>query len=726
MKYLLRLRYVPEHYHHDLQKRFRKLTLGTRSVEEYFEEFEKLMNSLELEETEEALMAQFLDGLQERIARKVERVKYSGLHKLLHLSVQVEQQIKRKASMTRASSWTLIHVSSQSSPRCQNPIDRNQGRGHYARDCPNQRVMIITPSGGYESQDEPEEEPENPEEDVEYPDTGEYLLVTRRVLSVQVQPEDRIQRENLFHTRCTINNKLCNLVIDGGSCTNVASKFMVDILGLEKIKHPRPYKLQWLDDATELKVTEQVTVPFSMGKYKDEVLCDVVPMQAGHLLLGRPWQFDKATMHNGRTNFYSFTHLGRKYNLAPLSPTEVHELQSRMQQEAKSSKSALHLSTGELNRICSANRTMLLMLFKECLSAGLKELELPPEVKILLKRFEDVFPEEIPPGLPPLRGIEHQIDLVPGFVVSEQGLQVDEEKIKAIQEWPTPTTIGHKNVPFKWGIAQDEAFRALKERLPQAPVLALPNFDEMFEVKCDASGLGIGAVLHQKKRPVAYFSEKLHGATLNYPTYDKELYALVRALETWQHYLLSKEFLIHTDHETLKHLRGQTSLKRRHAKWLEFIETFPYVIKYKKGKDNVGSMRELVLSEAHSGGLMGHFGVDKILAVMMDHFYWPHMKRDVERFCSRCIQCHKAKSRSHPHGLYMPLPIPNAPWVDISMDFVLGLPKIRHKDSIFVVVDRFSKMAHFIPCEKTNDATQIANLFFKEVVRLHGVPRTII
>jgi hypothetical protein len=103
------------------------------------------------------------------------------------------------------------------------------------------------------------------------------------------------------------------------------------------------------------------------------------------------------------------------------------------------------------------------------------------------------------------------------------------------------------------------------------------------------------------------------------------------------------------------------------------------------------------------------------------------MRRDVERYMSRCTTCNKAKSRLNPIVLYMPLPVPSVPWKDISMDFVLGLPRTkRGRDNIFVVVNCFSKMAHFLPCHKSDNASHVADLFFTEIVHLHGVPNTIV
>ena len=149
-----------------------------------------------------------------------------------------------------------------------------------------------------------------------------------------------------------------------------------------------------------------------------------------------------------------------------------------------------------------------------------------------------------------------------GFVVSNKGVHVDQSKVIAIQNWPTPTNVNDgrsfhglasfyrrfvpnfgsiaaplndivkKDVVFKWGEAQQHAFDVLKEKLTKAPILALPNFAKTFEIECDSSSIGIGAVLLQEGHPIAYFSEKLKGSHLNYSTYDKELYALVRALFT--------------------------------------------------------------------------------------------------------------------------------------------------------------------------------------------------
>jgi hypothetical protein len=139
------------------------------------------------------------------------------------------------------------------------------------------------------------------------------------------------------------------------------------------------------------------------------------------------------------------------------------------------------------------------------------------------------------------------------------------------------------------------------------------------------------------------------------------------------------------------------------------------------------SLRELLVRETYVGGLMGHFEITKTLEILHEHFYWPNMKRDVQRICDKCITCRQAKSRVIPHGLYTHLLIPKEPWVDIYMDFILGLPRYRKgRDSILVVVDRFSKITHFIVCHKTDDATNIADLFVREVIWLHGLPRSIV
>jgi hypothetical protein len=139
------------------------------------------------------------------------------------------------------------------------------------------------------------------------------------------------------------------------------------------------------------------------------------------------------------------------------------------------------------------------------------------------------------------------------------------------------------------------------------------------------------------------------------------------------------------------------------------------------------SVRLLFLQEAHGGGLMRHFGVKKTEDVLSAHFFWPKMRRDVERYVSRCMTCNKAKSRLNPHGLYMHLSVPSAFLEDISMEFVLGLPRTkRRRDSIFVVVDHFSKMAHFIPYHKSDNASHVAELFFTKIVRLQGVPNSIV
>jgi hypothetical protein len=160
--------------------------------------------------------------------------------------------------------------------------------------------MLLNEKGEWESESEQEdkgpkfdEEPEGEESEIQ-PDEGDHnCFISLRVLSVTAEKEENGQRHNLFHTRGMIKDKLCRIIVDNGSCNNIASQELVNRLGLKSRRHPNPYKMQWLNDCGALRVNHIVTIPFSVGKYHDQVECDVVPMQACQLLLGRPWLYDR-------------------------------------------------------------------------------------------------------------------------------------------------------------------------------------------------------------------------------------------------------------------------------------------------------------------------------------------------------------------------------------------------------------------------------------------------
>ena len=133
-------------------------------------------------------------------------------------------------------------------------------------------------------------------------------------------------------------------------------------------------------------------------------------------------------------------------------------------------------------------------------------------------------------------------------------------------------------------------FSTIKDKLCSAPILALPDFTLVFDLHCDASKTGIGAVLSQKGRPIAFFSEKLAGARARYSTYDVEFYAIIQAVKHWRHYLFHKDFVLYTDHDALKHLSTQGKVSSCHASWISYLQQFTFVIKHTSVSSTVSPM----------------------------------------------------------------------------------------------------------------------------------------
>eukprot|EP00257_Ricinus_communis_P025963 XP_025013377.1 uncharacterized protein LOC107261381 [Ricinus communis] len=417
-----------------------------------------------IEEDREATMARFLYSLNKDITNLVELQHYVEMEDMLHMAIKIERQLKQKSknSSSTNSNWKSnwkgtnstqnkgeemskdnkaeIKGDQSNKSRTQESKPKNiqcfkcLGYGYISSQCPNKCTLAL--KGGelvYASEEESGAESDEDSmlelEDCYSDDgakqeghSGELYGVTIRSLNMQQEADDESQRENIFHTRCL--------------------------------------------------VTKQVRVAFGVQKFQDEVLCDVIPMQACHLLLGRPWLFDRDVIYKGRSNCYYLTLHNKLYTLTPLM----------------------------------SQKQILVLVYKESLlTTNDLNVSLPSSFKSLLREFEDVFPDKIPSGLPPIRGIEHQIDFVLCSTIPNRlAYRANPEETKELQRQVEELLNKGRLVVVYFddiliysrsydehGEAQQSAFDLLKQKLTSSPILSLSNFDKTFEIDCDASGIGI-------------------------------------------------------------------------------------------------------------------------------------------------------------------------------------------------------------------------------------------
>nr|GEU96942.1 putative reverse transcriptase domain-containing protein [Tanacetum cinerariifolium] len=420
----------------------------------------------------------------------------------------------------------------------------------------------------------------------------------------------------------------------------------------------------------------------------------------------------------------------------------------------------------------------------------------------VVREFPDVFPEDLP-GLPPIRQVEFQIDLIPGtspvahapyriapsemkeklyakfskcelwihimqflrHLIDSQGLHVDPAKIKAVKNWETPTT----PTEYIWEEDQESTFQLLKQKLYEALILALPEGNDDFIVYCDASLQGLGAVLMQKEKVIAYASRQLKPNEENYTSHDLELGTFVFALKIRRHYLyeydceiryhprkanvivdalsqkkqikpLLVRSLIMTIHpklpsqilkaqnEALKEENIKAKNLRGMDKSFEIRPDGTCYIKNRSWGPLFGNLRDLIMHESHKSNYSIHPGSDKMYQDLKKLYWWPNMKEIIAEYVGKCLTCSRVKEECQkPSGLLVQPEIPMWKWERITIDFVTKLPKTsKGHDTILVIVGRLTKSAHFIPTRETDSMETLTRLYIKEIVTRHGVPISII
>jgi hypothetical protein len=296
------------------------------------------------------------------------------------------------------------------------------------RDCPSKRTIIATADGGYVSASDSEDEniiaanisgsDDGDEEVLGTSATNNYrTLIVHRALSATVGEDDKWQCHNLFNMFLVVKDCRVHIIINEGSWNNLVNVEVVKKLGLTTREHPHPYHIQWFNNNGKVKVTKTARIHFAIGSYHDFADFDVVLMDACSLLLGRPWEFDTDAIHYGGSNKYTLMHKGKKIVFLPMTPTEIVQFEnekknnakqkgvfnSKNQQPIKLNNPVLFATKSDLDELSAFTGPCYALVCKHALySIEVTSIALPPAVANLLQEYMDVFPSELPPGLPPV------------------------------------------------------------------------------------------------------------------------------------------------------------------------------------------------------------------------------------------------------------------------------------------------------------------------------------
>ncbi|PKI48211.1 hypothetical protein CRG98_031398 [Punica granatum] len=275
MKKKMKATFLPYNFQRIMYQRLQNLRQGSRSVDNYTNELYQLVARNELQETEDQLVARYIGGLRVQLQDMVNLFDPINVSFAHQKALIIERQQKRAGSGVFDGGVAVAGTGGAV----------RAGGSSAAPGRPMRPANIGPSSSGAKC----------------FKATDEDWL-----------------RNNIFQSTCTIGNKVCRFMIDSGSCENIVSTEAVQKLSLRSEPHPKPYKLAWLKKGGEVSVLKHALVTFSIGpRYRDSVWCDVVMMDACHLLLGRPWHFDRSVNHDEWTNKYSFTHKGLKIVLVP-------------------------------------------------------------------------------------------------------------------------------------------------------------------------------------------------------------------------------------------------------------------------------------------------------------------------------------------------------------------------------------------------------------------------